>query len=127
MARGNKYICATCGVEYEYCHKCEFTKRSYDAEHFCSKQHADIFNILSKHGCHLATNMETLEALEGYDLSNLSDNILAHVDSLYDETSEIILDTEGDFDDSDEEYEEIHEQLLIHKGYGYASYPLFFQ
>ena len=103
MARGNKYICATCGLEYEYCPKCEFTKRSYDAESFCSKQHEDIFKILSKHGCHLATNKETLEALEDYDLSNLSDNISRHVDSLYDEN------TEGDFDNSDKEQEEIHE------------------
>ena len=102
MARGNKYICATCGIEYEYCPKCELQRRPYDAERFCSKQHAEIFAILSKHGCHLATNIETLEALADYDLSNLSDRIMAHIDALYE-------DTEGDFDDSVEEYEEIHE------------------
>ena len=106
MARGNKYICATCGLEYEYCPKCELQRRPYDAENFCSKQHAEIFNILSKHGCNLATNIETLEALENYDTSNLSDRIMAHIDSLYDDEYE---DTEGDFDDSDEEDDEIHE------------------
>lgn len=110
MTRGNTYICATCGVEYDYCPKCAVTKPTYDAEKFCSKQHAEVFNILSKHGCKLATNIETLEALEAYDVDNLSDKIMAHIDSLYDETSDIDLENiEGDFDYSDEEYEEIHE------------------
>lgn len=82
MAIGNKYICATCGTEYEYCPKCAFTKPSYDAERYCSAAHEDIFKILSKNGCGLATAEETLKALEGYDTNNLKKSIKKHIDSL---------------------------------------------
>ena len=82
MARGNKYICATCGKEFEYCPKCAITKPSYDAERYCSKDHAEIFAILSQHGCHLATDKETLKALSNYDTTSLSEGVQAHIKSL---------------------------------------------
>ena len=82
MAIGNKYTCATCGTEYEFCPKCAVTKPSYDAERYCSQAHEDIFNILSKHGCNLATAEETLKALEGYDTSDLTKSIKKHINSL---------------------------------------------
>lgn len=82
MARGNKYTCATCGKTYEFCSKCQITKPTYDAERYCTAAHADIFTILSKHGCHLATDEETLEALKGYDTTNVTESIKAHINSL---------------------------------------------
>ena len=82
MARGNKYICATCGKTYDFCPKCQITNLSYDAERYCTAAHANIFSILSKHGCKLATDEETLEALKGYDTTNVTESIRAHIDSL---------------------------------------------
>ena len=82
MTRGNTYTCATCGKTYDFCSKCQITKLSYDAERYCTTACADIFNILSKHGCHLATAEETLEALKGYDTTNVTESIRAHIDSL---------------------------------------------
>lgn len=82
MARGNKYTCATCGKEFEYCPKCAIIKPSYDAERYCSRDHAEIFAILSKHGCHLATDEETLKALNDYDITGLSESIQVHINSL---------------------------------------------
>ena len=82
MARGYRYTCKSCGVEYEYCPKCAIRKPNYEAELYCSKAHADIFAILSKNGCHLATAEETLEALKDYDTSNLNESIQAHINSL---------------------------------------------
>lgn len=82
MARGNTYTCATCGTSYEFCPKCVIVKPNYDAERYCSKEHSDIFAILSKHGCNLATAEETLDALKDYDTSNLTESIKAHIDSL---------------------------------------------
>lgn len=89
MARGNTYVCATCGETYEFCPKCQFTKPSYDAERYCSAAHDDIFAILSKHGCNLATDEETLEALKGYDTTNVTESIKAHIDSLQPKKAEV--------------------------------------
>jgi hypothetical protein len=82
MARGNTYVCATCGKVYDFCLKCAITKPNFNAERYCTAAHADIFAILSKHGCHLATAEETLEALKGYDLTGLTEDIQAHINSL---------------------------------------------
>ncbi len=81
MARGNQYTCAACGKEYEYCPKCAVTKPSYDPECFCSREHAEIFEILSKHGCHLTTAEDTLMALNKYnlELGKLSSSIRKHI------------------------------------------------
>lgn len=83
MAKGNTYVCASCGKEFVYCPSCAVTIPLYDAERFCCKRHAKIFEILSKHGCHLATAEETLAALKGYDTTGLSESIQAHIDSLH--------------------------------------------
>ena len=85
MAKGNTYRCLACNTEYTYCPKCSLTKPPYDAEVFCSKKHAQIFAILSKHGCGLATAEDTLEALLPYDLTGLSESIQAHMNSLQEE------------------------------------------
>lgn len=82
MARGNTYTCVACGKSYNYCPKCAITKPSYDAERYCSQEHAAIFGILSKHGCSLATAEETLVALADYDTTGLNEGIQAHIDSL---------------------------------------------
>ena len=82
MARGNIYVCATCGTSYEFCPKCAITKPNYDAERYCSNEHANIFAILSKHGCGLATAEETLEALKDCDTTNLNESIQEHINSL---------------------------------------------
>ena len=85
MAKGNTYRCLACGAEYKYCPKCSFTKPTYDMEVFCSKKHAKIFEILSKHGCGLATAEDTLDALKPYDISGLSESIQAHMNTLQEE------------------------------------------
>lgn len=92
MARGNKYTCATCGRTFEYCPSCAVTKPTYDAERFCSRSHADIFSILSKHGCHLATAEETLAALKDYDTTGVTEDIQAHIDSLQPKKAEVKAD-----------------------------------
>ncbi len=82
MARGNMYTCLCCGKEYEFCPKCAFTAPVYDAESFCSAEHSEIFAILSKNGCGIASAEETLTALAKYDTTNLSKDITAHINSL---------------------------------------------
>lgn len=98
MARGNIYKCVVCGNEHQFCPKCQIVKPSYDYERYCSKEHADIFNILSKHGCNLATAEETLEALKDYDTTNLSEDIQAHINALSPKKAkvrkEVVLDGE---------------------------------
>ena len=86
MAKGNKYKCSACGKEFEYCPKCDITTPTYDKTKFCSRAHADIFAILSKHGCHLATTEETLAALKDYDTTGLTESIQVHIDSLQPKT-----------------------------------------
>ena len=82
MARGNTYTCVVCGKEHTFCPKCQITQPNYDYERYCSKEHDDIFHILSKHGCNLATAEETLDALDDYDITGLTENIQAHINSL---------------------------------------------
>lgn len=82
MAKGNTYRCLCCGIEYIYCPKCSLTRPTYDAENFCSRKHSEIFDILSKHGCGLATAEDTLIALADYDTTGLSESIQAHMNSL---------------------------------------------
>ena len=84
MARVNTYTCATCGTTYEFCIKCQVTLPDYDAGKFCCKTHAEIFVILSKHGCNLATAEETLAALSAYNLDEitLTEDILAHIEKI---------------------------------------------
>jgi hypothetical protein len=80
--RYNKHNCLVCGKEFEYCRSCVIEPIKHLAEGHCSETCAEIFNILSKHGCHLATAEETLAALKGYDTTNVTESIKAHIDSL---------------------------------------------
>ena len=82
MARGNTYTCVVCGKEHTFCPKCQIVLPNYDYERYCSKAHADIFAILSKNGCGLATAEETLEALESYDTTGLVEGVEKHIESL---------------------------------------------
>ena len=84
MARKNTYTCKTCGTQYDFCLKCQVSRPNYDAENFCSKEHNEIYAILSKHGCNLITADEALAELAAHNIDNvqLSENILAHVDTI---------------------------------------------
>lgn len=80
--RYNEHKCLVCGETFEYCRRCAIEPIKHFAEGFCSEAHADIYNILSKHGCNLATAEETLEALADYDITNVNEKIQEHIDSL---------------------------------------------
>lgn len=80
--RYNEHTCLVCGKTFEYCRKCAIEPIKHLAEGFCSEAHSDIFNILSKHGCNIATAEETLAALKDYDTTNVTESIKAHIDSL---------------------------------------------
>lgn len=82
MARGNTYTCVVCGKKHQFCPKCQITKPSYDYERYCSQEHSNIFAILSKHGCGIATAEETLEALESYNTTGLTEDVAKHIESL---------------------------------------------
>ena len=94
MARGNKYICVVCGTEHTFCPKCQIVQPDYDYERYCCKSHADIFNILSKHGCGLATAEETIDALADYDLTGFTESIEKHIESLTETAEEVELPTQ---------------------------------
>ena len=102
MARGNTYTCATCGKEYEFCPKCALTKPSYEAERYCSKDHEEIFTILSKNGCQLATAVETLDALKDYSTTGLKEDIQKHIDSLQPKKVEVEEESEAPAEEIEE-------------------------
>ena len=89
MARTNTYTCAVCGTTYEFCLRCQVSRPDYDAENFCSKNHAEIYGILSKHGCNLISADEALKELSAYNLDEitLAENILSHVEKIKAEAS----------------------------------------
>jgi hypothetical protein len=93
MARYNEHKCFTCGQSFDYCRHCAVTPVVYKAEGFCSENCSHIFNILSKHGSHLATAEETLEELKNYDVTNVTESIQAHIDSLQPEKVEVKTET----------------------------------
>lgn len=84
MVRKNQNIhtCDICGVQYSYCKHCSIVEPNYNASRFCSHDHQDIFAIIAKHSCGLATAEETLEALKGYDIIGLTEDIKKYIDSL---------------------------------------------
>ena len=84
MARTNTYKCAVCGTTYEFCLKCQVARPDYDAEKFCNKTHADIYAILSKHGCNLISADEALKELSAYNLDEitLTEDILTHIEKI---------------------------------------------
>ena len=89
MSRSYIYHCLTCGKSYEYCPSCAVVKPKFSIESFCCKKHQEIYNILSKHGCHNATAEETLAALKDYDTTGLTESIQAHIDSLQPKKAEV--------------------------------------
>jgi hypothetical protein len=56
-------------------------KPSFDAENFCTHDHADIYAILSRHGCNLITADEALTELKAYNIDEikLSEDVAAHI------------------------------------------------
>jgi hypothetical protein len=88
MARGDTYTCRTCGKTYNYCEKCAVTPVPYKSNGFCTKEHADIFSILSKHGCHLATAEETFAALGNIE-GDFTPSIQAHIDAIKSEVQPV--------------------------------------
>ena len=94
MARYNEHKCLTCGQVFDYCRHCATTPVIYKAEGFCSEKCSHIFSILSKHGCHLATTEETLEALKDCDLTKVTESIQAHIDSLQPKKVEVKAEVE---------------------------------
>lgn len=81
MARTNRYTCKTCGTTYEFCLRCQVAKPNFDAENFCTHEHADIYAILSKHGCNLITADEALAELKVYNVDEitLTEDVSAHI------------------------------------------------
>lgn len=77
--KGDTYTCRVCGKKTVLCPRCQIRLPNYNYENFCSQEHSDVFAILSKNGCGLATNEETLDALKDYDLSNVTEPIKAHI------------------------------------------------
>ena len=92
MGKRNEHTCLVCGKSFYYCRSCTVNPIKHLAEGFCSETCADIFAILSKHGCHLATAEETLESLKSYDLTGLTEDIQAHIDSLQPKKAEVKVD-----------------------------------
>lgn len=84
MARTNTYTCATCGTTYEFCLKCQVSRPDYDAEKFCSKNHGEIYGILSKHGCNLISAEEALKELSAYNIDEitLTEDLIAHINKI---------------------------------------------
>ena len=85
MANYHEHRCFTCGETFEYCRRCVIMPVIYHEEGFCSERCSDIFNILSKHGCGLATVEETINSLSVYDLEGLTEGINKHIESLKEE------------------------------------------
>ena len=84
MARTNTYTCKTCGKTYEFCIKCQISRPEYDAGSFCCAEHAEIYAILSKHGCNLITAEDAWKELQAYNLDEikLTADVAAHVERI---------------------------------------------
>lgn len=89
MARTDTFTCKTCGTKYDFCLRCQVAKPDYDAENFCSHEHADIYAILSKNGCNLITAAEALKELAAYNIDEitLAEDVLAHVEKIKSEAT----------------------------------------
>ena len=95
MAKNNEHKCLTCGQIFDYCRRCVVTPVIYKAEGFCSEKCSEIFAILSKHGCNLATAEETLAALSAYNLDEitLTESILSHIEKIKSEVGVKVEET----------------------------------
>lgn len=89
MARTDTFTCKTCGTKYDFCLRCQVAKPDYDAENFCSHEHADIYAILSKNGCNLITADEALKELAAYNIDEITftEDILAHIEKIKSEAT----------------------------------------
>lgn len=89
MARTSTYTCKTCGTTYEFCLKCQVARPDYDAENFCSHNHADIYAALSKHGCNLIAADEALKELAALNIDEvvLAEDVLAHFEKIKSEAT----------------------------------------
>ena len=81
MARTNSYTCKLCTETFTRCVKCMIGKPDFDAEHFCTKEHNEVYAILSKHGCNLITADEALAELKAHNIDEikLAEDVAAHV------------------------------------------------
>lgn len=95
MARTNRYTCKLCSETFERCIKCMVGKPDFDAERFCTKEHNEVYNILSKHGCNLITADEALAELKAHNIDeiNLTEDIAAHIERI---KSEATVNTEAE-------------------------------
>jgi hypothetical protein len=57
------------------------SRPDFDAENFCTKDHANIYGTLSKHGCNIITADEALKELSAYNIDEikLAEDVAAHV------------------------------------------------
>lgn len=89
MARTNRYTCKLCAETFERCVKCMVGKPDFDAENFCTHDHADIYAILSKHGCNLITADDALAELKAHNIDKikLAEDVAAHVERIKSEAT----------------------------------------
>ena len=89
MYNHNDHKCLVCGDTFYYCRSCRIKPIKHLAEGFCSETCADIFAILSRHGCNLITADEALTELSAYNINEitLTKDILAHVEKIKSEVS----------------------------------------
>ena len=65
-------------------------KPDYDAENFCCSEHADIYSILSKHGCNLITADEALKELSEHNLDvKFTEDVFAHIKRIKSEATPV--------------------------------------
>jgi hypothetical protein len=64
-------------------------KPDFDAEHFCTKEHNEVYAILSKHGCNLITADEALTELKAHNIDDikLAEDAAAHVERIKSEAT----------------------------------------
>ena len=67
-----KKTCRVCTDTFDYCAACSLTKNSYKNAGYCGENCYNISMTLQRYGCHVATAAETIEALEPYNISNMS-------------------------------------------------------
>ena len=84
MYNHNDHKCLVCGETFYYCRSCRIEPVKHLAEGLCSETCADIFAILSKHGCNLITTEEAfLELSEcNIDEISLTEGVATHIEKI---------------------------------------------
>ena len=67
-----KKKCRICQNEFEFCSNCTIKGVIYKKQGMCSEQCYDISNTLQRYGCHLSTAQETIDALEKYNITDMT-------------------------------------------------------